>query len=48
MKALENGTKEANEAADKVLFRIKDAMGINYFNKEFLDEQIKKYTEGNE
>lgn len=48
MKALEKGTKEANEAADKVLFRIKDAMGINYFNKEFLDEQIKKYTEGNE
>lgn len=47
VEALEKGTKEANEAADKVLARIKEAMGINYFNKEFLDEQIPKYIDEN-
>jgi len=45
MKALEEGTKEANKKADEVLDRIKDALGIKYFNEEFISEQVKKYAQ---
>ena len=44
MKALEKGTKEASEAADKVLYRIREAMGINYFTEDFIKEQSEKYN----
>ena len=33
MKILEEGTKKANETADKTLSEVKDAMGINYFKR---------------
>ena len=47
MEALEKGTKDANEAADKVLDRIKEVIGIKYFNKEFIEEQTKRFNEEN-
>ena len=42
---LKKGTDEANKKADEVLARIKKAMGINYFNQDFIDEQSKKFHE---
>ena len=42
---LKKGTNEANEKADEVLLRIKDALGINYFTNEFLREQLDKYNQ---
>lgn len=45
MAALEKGTKEANEKADEVLDRIKDALGIRYFTQEFIEEQSKRFAE---
>lgn len=47
VEVLEKGTKEANEKADEVLDRIKDALGIRYFNKEFIEEQTKRFNEEN-
>lgn len=47
VEALEKGTKEANKKADEVLDRIKDALGIRYFNKEFIEEQTKRFNEEN-
>lgn len=42
---LNNGTKKANEVANRTLNEVKDAMGINYFNDEkFVKEQISKYN----
>lgn len=42
---LKQGTRKANEAANKTLDEVKAAIGINYFsNEEFLNEQIKKYN----
>lgn len=42
---LEKGTKKANEKADEVLGRIKNVLGINYFNEEFIKEQQKRFEE---
>ena len=42
LKALEEGTKKANEIADKTLFEIKTAMKINY-DEEFKREQLEKF-----
>lgn len=40
---LEEGTKKANNKADQTLKEVKEAMGIEYFNKDFLEEQKQKY-----
>ncbi len=40
---LEDGTKKANEYANKTLFEVKNAMGINY-DENFKKEQIEKYS----
>ena len=40
---LKKGTDEANKKADEVLNRIKKAMGICYFNDEFIKEQTDKF-----
>ena len=45
MEALKKGTDEANKAADNVLKRIREAMGINYFTDEFLKEQTSRFQE---
>ena len=45
MEALKKGTDEANKAADNVLKRIREAMGINYFTEEFLKEQTSRFQE---
>ncbi len=43
-KILEEGTKKANEHCLKVTERVKNAMGINYFNdSQFLNSQKEKY-----
>ena len=42
---LKKGTKEANQKADEVLNRIREALGINYFTEEFLKEQLDKYEQ---
>ena len=41
---LKKGTMDANKKADEVLYRVKEALGINYFNEEFINEQIEKYN----
>ena len=41
---LKKGTEEANIYANDTLEKVKEAIGINYFNDDnFLEEQIKKY-----
>ncbi len=40
---LRKGNKIANEAADKTLKEVKNAMGISYFDDQFLNEQKEKY-----
>lgn len=47
-KILEEGTKKANEHCLKVTERVKNAMGINYFDDpEFLNSQIEKFKKEN-
>ncbi len=42
---LKEGTKIANEHANKTLREVKNAMGLSYFNdNSFLDEQLSKYN----
>lgn len=42
---LENGTKKANEKADETLQKVKEHMGIDYFdNKNFLNEMKDKFN----
>jgi len=43
---LKNGTEIANNVANNTLKEVKEAMGIDYLNnKDFMDEQIKKYNQ---
>lgn len=44
LEILKEGTKIANDAANNTLYEIKDAMGINYFNNEFVKEQENKFN----
>ena len=41
---LKEGTEEAKKVANETLKEVKDAIGINYFNEEFINEQAKKYN----
>lgn len=40
---LKNGNKIANDVADKTLEEVRNAIGLDYYNKEYIDELIKKY-----
>ena len=42
---LKKGTEEANIYANKTLSEVKKAIGIDYFNEEFINEQIKKFKD---
>lgn len=47
-KILEDGTRKANQHAEEVTKRVKNAMGINYFNDpEFLNSQKEKFEKEN-
>ena len=42
---IKQGNKKANDVADKTLFEMKKAMGIDYFSDDsFEREQIKKFS----
>ena len=44
LQMLQDGTKEANEYANRTLLEVKKDMGINYFDDDkFMQEQLKKY-----
>ena len=46
LEILKEGSKKANALADKTLYEVKNAMGIDYFaNDKFSNEQIKKYSD---
>ena len=40
---INEGTKKANEKANETLARVKNAIGINYFDNTFLEEIKEKY-----